>query len=452
LRSGKFPNNRALAPPGANDQNFHSPRLNQECGWLTSTAFPCKHGAVRQMNWIANLKRTLQRAGAVGPIQSFGTRSPSISIPGWRPAAVALALFTGCAQTQQHRQIDSLLLPREQATQPTSLAMPDGVNVFKSAKSIGSLERETRPDLMWLADDGNPILVWVKHRLHKDNWEFTASEAYLLTRSDQASWCLLDFPTNRQVEPQSAAWKFMNQKFIRQTVFSTNPDRPDGNVSYVELLSTDSNGARLFKLVYSSTGGFRAQQEWVRTILIYMTPQGKPCLAASDIGHEGAYPHGSLCRDDYFEFSVKWRRSKSVSGAPFDIAVRQVLNCSYCGEEADSFGYTTIRDGQLSGPLPQVLKLSSTQHVEADGKESLTSLAKTLMRYNSTWSHCDWIPREQQPHATAQILAKWLGELKSLNPNVDPQEVIAKGAPIIIPDESQFDSSVYTEIAAQFVR
>jgi hypothetical protein len=322
--------------------------------------------------------------------------------------------------------------------------VPQGVRFLTQARTLSDLRRAAKADLTWTELDGSPIFLWIQHGPEQSQWTFTVDQAYCIQEKDRSFWCFLDAQSGAGTDFQDPIQQFFCLKFDREQIEYPG-DHGDGNQSYVELLSTNRQGAKIFKLTYCSQGGWRAEQEGVITCLIYISPDGKPSLATGDLGHEGVYPHGCMGESDGFEMKVIW--TPKPAPAPFQIALRQWTSWSVASADADAPDYTTFRDGELSGRFPLKVHLDSASYVEGDGVLTLAKLADTLVFYNSDWITCDWVPKANREKVKTDVTGLWLSELQGLNPRVQPQSPIPVNKRIRVPDVYGFRDSVYEKVA-----
>jgi hypothetical protein len=311
---------------------------------------------------------------------------------------------------------------------------------------LSDLRRAAKADLTWNESDGSPIFLWIQHRPGQSQWSFTVDQAYCVQEKDRSYWCFLDPQNGAGIDFQDPIPQFFCLKFVRDQIQYPG-DHGDGNQSNVELLATNQQGAKVFKLMYCSNSGWRAWQEGVITCLIYISPDGKPSLAAYDLGHEGVYPCGWMCESDGFEMRVIW--TPKPAPAPFRVELRQETSWSVVYADADGPDYTTFRDGEISGHFPLKMHLDSASYVEGDGALTLAKLADTLVFYNSDWITADWIPVANREKVKAGVTHLWLSELQRLDPGLQPQTPVPANKRIWVPDEYRFRDSVYKRLRGQ---
>jgi hypothetical protein len=322
--------------------------------------------------------------------------------------------------------------------------VPKGVRFLSRAPTLSDLRRTAKADLTWTELDGSPIFLWIQHRPGQSQWSFTVDQAYCVQEKDRSFWCFLDSQSGAGTDFQDPIPQFFCLKFVRSQIEFPG-DHGDGNQNYVELLATNWQGAKVFKLTYCSSSGWRAEQEGVITCLIYISPDGKPSLATYNLGHEGIYPHGWMGESDGFEMSVIW--TPKPAPAPFRVELRRETSWSVASADSEAPYYTTFRDGEISGHFPLKMHLDSASYVEGDGTLTLAKLADTLVFYNSDWITADWVPEANREKVKADVTHLWLSELQRLNPGVQPQTSIPANKHIRVPDESRFGNSVYEKIA-----
>jgi hypothetical protein len=322
--------------------------------------------------------------------------------------------------------------------------VPKGVRFLTPAPTLSDLRRAAKADLIWTESDGSPIFLWIQHRPGQSQWTFTVDQAYCVQEKDRSFWCFLDPQSGTGIDFQDPIPQFFCLKFVRDRI-EFPAYHGDGNQSYVELLATNLQGAKVFKLTYCSNGGTRAEQEGVITCLIYISPDGKPSLATCDLGHEGVYPHGSMGDSDGFEMRVIW--TPKPAPAPFRVELRRETTWSFASADAEVPYYTTFRDGEISGRFPLKMHLDSESYVEGDGALTLAKLADMLVYYHSDWITCDWVPKANREKVKTDVTQLWLSELQRLNPRVQPQTPIHANKHIRVPDESRFGDSVFKKVA-----
>ncbi len=319
--------------------------------------------------------------------------------------------------------------------------VPKGVRFLTPAHTLSDLRQAANADLTWAESDGSPIFVWIQHRPGQSEWSFTVDQAYCVQEKDRSFWCFLDAQSGAGIDFQNPISQFFCLKFVRNQI-GFPAYHGDGHQSDVELIATNRQGAKVFKLTYCSNVGWRAQQEGVITCLIYISPDGKPRLATCDLGHEGLYPHGYMSESDGFEMRVIW--TPKPAPAPFRVELRRETSWSVNPNVAEVPDYTTFRDGEISGHFPLKEHLTSASYVEGDGVLTLAKLADTLVFYNSDW---DWVPEAKREKVKADVTLLWLSELQRLNPGIQPQTPIPVNKHIRVPDESRFGNLVYEKVA-----
>jgi hypothetical protein len=323
--------------------------------------------------------------------------------------------------------------------------VPYGVRFLARADSRRQLIDRVRADLNWTEADGTTTFLWARHTPNTDHWSFTLEQGYYLKQNGECFWGIIDRSCGDGRPFPDPIVQFLLFKFVRDSAEYPTTDVPDCNHTNAELLSKSPDRKVVFKISYVSIGGYRAQQEEVRTYLISIDPDGKCVLASRDLGHEGSNPHGINCMNDGFEFQVQWQSS---AASPFTVKVRQYQYQFTCSEDGPDFDYTAYEDGTLDGALPMVPKIRDQQYTLGDGKLTLKSLAQTLIYFNADWIDSDWVKPEKQDELKSRVQNAWISELKRLNPGINPDGPIPVGRQILIPDENSYDDEIYDQLRA----
>lgn len=316
---------------------------------------------------------------------------------------------------------------------PESEVIPEGVNFLRCANSLPALSKAANADLAWVDDDGAAVFLWINRRNDPKAWTFVIDRAYRLNQHGSNFWCFLDHASvnNRKFDDPIA--QFFIQKFCRETA-RVSSGHSDSNASYAELLSTNTDGSLLFKIVYCSVPGPGAHQELVKTYLALVEPGGECKLASKDLGHEGSNPHGHIGQWDSFEFKVKWGASSSQS--PFEANIRKRKSVFVTDANDNTPSYQTYQEGRLKGSLPYTLELSDRQYLESDGTNSLAYFASLLLTYQTG------SPPEESKDSTEHTreLRQLISELQRLNPRLPVGIPIGVKVKIFIPTHSAFAS------------
>jgi hypothetical protein len=201
----------------------------------------------------------------------------------------------------------------------------------------------------------------------------------------------------------------------------------------------------VFKIVYCSTGGERAEQEQTRTFLIYIPAGGKPILAARDLGSEGDWNMGWIGYGVGNDATVVW--SDHSQATPFHIKLRQSESVYARLEGNDAPNpYDLYRDGLHQGPFPCRPTWEKTQYALGDGKQSLNDFAHLLAPY---W--CDflrgatWASDADRRDAFEMLREK----LHEANPGRPVDQAIEAGAHVIVPDETATTNAIAKAIQSQ---
>jgi hypothetical protein len=323
----------------------------------------------------------------------------------------------------------------------------EGVRFLARADSLEALRAMVKADFAWTDADGVAVFLWIKPDADRKHWRFTLDAAHRVNDHDKIFWCFLDESSDDGKTFGDPVTQFFVRKFVRAQLEYPGPDNDhDGNNSCVHLISENKTGGRVFELTYCSEGGPRANQEQVKTYLLYVAPDGRCFRATDDLGHQGGYPHGWLGALDEFKDRITWKTDRAWP--PFEIAIRRDYSNYVASADDDdhSHDYTTSRDAIMSEAFPMAVKWDAADYVESDGKVTLAWLARAMAFYDSGWAEADWVPVADRPRVKNEIAAMWVQELVRLNPGVRPDEVLAAGKRLRPANEGEFSWKVFERI------
>jgi hypothetical protein len=310
-----------------------------------------------------------------------------------------------------------------------------------TANSLDELAAQAAPDLRWQESDGEQIFLWVDRTGTPEEWSFTLDDAHSIRQSGRTFWAFLDSDAANGRAFDSPEEQFMLQKFCRDRA-SASTRLHDGNQTTVQLLARRDDGAAVFKIVYCSTGGERAEQEQTRTFVIYIPPGGKPILAARDLGSEGGWNMGWIGYGVGNDATVVWHEHGHAT--PFHIKLRQSESVYARLEGNDAPNpYDLYRDGLLQGPFPFRPTWEKTQYALGDGKQSLNDFAHLLAPYWCDFlSGAAWASDADRRDAIEMLREK----LHDANPSRPIDQAIEVGAHVIVPDETATTNAIVKAI------
>jgi hypothetical protein len=233
----------------------------------------------------------------------------------------------------------------------------------------------------------------------------------------------------RQSQIYHGATLFKPYKVQFSVFLSPSSHHFDGNHSYAELISTNSDGGMVFKIVFCSSAGERAHQEQIKTYLLHIK-SGIVNIATSNLGHEGSYGHGSTGLVDSFEFNIQWNTPTNTT--PFQATSRIRRFWFQTGNENERKTYTTYQDATLTGTFPLIVRSAPTVYIESDGVDSLMSLAKTLSAFYYIEPSESHFTREQSEKRKARYTDLILTNLIQLNTRCDANSHQSKGTKITL--------------------
>ena len=174
--------------------------------------------------------------------------------------------------------------------------VPQVVRFAAQTRSLDALRQVAKPSLSWVDSDGAPIFLWAKRANGEDRYSITLDQAHHVTGGGDSFWCFLEPSKDSGSKVQDPLTQFMMGKFVRTSIGFPNDERPDQNISYATLISTNIDGSAMLKIVYCSTSGERAHQEQVRTYLVCVSSEGSFHLAANDLGMKAIIRTDGLVR------------------------------------------------------------------------------------------------------------------------------------------------------------
>ncbi len=355
---------------------------------------------------------------------------------------VILLTYCGCAQQNSAPPHPSLplsggpsALPYADINNPGAAPReppPAGVRYLALADSLEKLREQTQPDLAWVDDDGVAIFCWVKLTPDGKSAVFTLDQAHQVLQDGRLQWGFFDPTVLDKVAFNTPLRQYFVLKFVRAEIKYPD-DHYDGNNSSADLLSTDANGAAVYKITYCSEGGAGSSQERVRTYLIYSSPSGKLALATTDLGHTGNYPHTWQGSFDQFEFDLHWQ--PTASSASFEAKVRTITVDAVAAQDPRLNWPDLVRyqNGILSGPFPMKLKMDPVEYVDADGNVTLAALANSLVFYKGGPEVDDLLNSADRGTAKIRAAQVVLAKLQRLNPALNPLSAVPAGTHIVLP-------------------
>jgi hypothetical protein len=360
---------------------------------------------------------------------------------GWRQAVIFAAVLAGAVAAAERQ-------PEE---------LPRGVRLLRDDRSrelrgdtLGELKQRAKPDLSWTEPDPlgeTPVFVWITQSPDRQRVSFTFDVPHRVKRNGETFWALLD-ATSRDTENWgSEISDFFVLQFVRERIDFPQDPVGDVNQSHVRLLAENERGGRVFEIVYCSTVGYRANWEGMKTYLIYASPDGKYFQASEDMGHQGNSPYkGVMGIWSSLEFKVKWQRDGAAE--PFEIEVRG--RAVYSANLEEGPDYYCVREGTLSGPLPMRPQWQPHHFAQSDGTLSLRKLADTLTFFFSDWHDSYWIEPAERPRVKEEITRAWLDELRRINRDVGPDDVLPKGRRVTaVENEYRFNDALFERVRAR---
>lgn len=302
------------------------------------------------------------------------------------------------------------------------LPTPPEVAFRIHAESPELLVRAAEPDLRWVDSGRDPalILLWLTRGEEEIEWVVTMDRAYPVEHDGKRIWALLDEP-GPDTSSEQLRSGFFALKHMREVIESPTRRR-DGNQSFVEVISQRADGAAVLWVVYCSTSGLRPHQETIRSYLLFVSPDGKPHLASTNLGHVGSFPPAWDGLHRSLQFQVVWREQKAPT--PFHVEVEE-WNTRFPATQSDLPSYSTCRSARLEGPFPMTPQPDKQQYLAGEGTWTLRQLAETLAVYHSTGLK-----------NRATVNALWLEALQRRNAGIDADDPVNKAQRIVVPEES----------------
>jgi hypothetical protein len=212
-------------------------------------------------------------------------------------------------------------------------------------------------------------------------------------------------------------------------------------------LDRDKDGSIVLKLVYASNSGERANQEEVRTYLLYKSSSGTWQLATHDLSNVlggGNSRNGWIAIYETQQLHINFTPG---GPAPFRVDVKNFKSLSP-GNSCDVCipDFTTFREGVLTGGFPLQLQMANQDILSLSGPESLQHLAQTMTAYQSEWVNAGWVTSPEE--ARRQVESLWVEALQRANPGIGADQDILPNMRFIIPNDAS--RAIFDQLANRF--